>query len=267
MRIARPFVFVFALLLVAAVSYAQQTSTQLASRDPSAVALLQRSLAAQGTTTINDVTLSANANWIAGSDNEFGSATLKATAISQGRIDLSLSSGQRSEMIDASQAAPMGSWCGPDGTWHAMMAHNLMTDPTWFFPAFLINRVLSTSSYAISPIDAETQDGVAVQHLRIYQQPSSSDPAAALLESLSQIDIYLNPATLLPVSISFNTHADNNALLNIPIQVKFSNYQTAQGIAVPYHVQKYIQNGLALDLTVSTVQVNSGLSASDFQAQ
>ena len=240
-----------------------------APRDAQSVLVLQRSLAALvGTTTVKDVTLNANANWVAGSDEESGSATLKATAIGQGRIDLSLSNGPRSEVIDASQAAPTGSWAGPDRTWHAMAGHNVYTDPTWFFPTFLINRALSTPSYAISPMDAETQNGVAVEHIKIYQQQSGlTTDLATLVQGLSQIDLYFNPSTLLPVSIAFSTHPDNDALLNIPIQITFSNYQVVQGVSIPYHIQKYIQNGLALDVTVISVQVNSGLSATDFQAQ
>lgn len=244
-----------------------QQSTPPAPRDAQAVSLLQRSLAAlTGATTKNDVTLTGSANFIAGSDEESGSATLKATAIGQGRIDLSLSGGQRSEVVDISQAPPIGSWSGTDEVWHSMVAHNLFSDPTWFFPTFLINRALSGANYAISPMDTETQDGIAVEHVKIYQQ-SGQNTDVALIQGLSQIDIYLNTSTLLPVSISFNTHADNNAFVNIPIQIEFSNYQVVQGVSAPYHIQKYIQNGLALDLTITSVQLNSGLSASDFQAQ
>lgn len=258
--------FAFSLLFSTTAILAQQTTP--APRDTQAVSLLQRSLAALvGRTNLSDVTLNANVNWIAGSDNETGSATLKATAIGQGRTDLSLSEGQRSEVIDASQAAPVGNWCGADGVWHPMAAHNLYTDPTWFFPAFLINRVLPNASYAISPMDAETQNGVAVEHVKVYLQSDSTLDSPTFIQGLSQVDIYLNASTLLPASISFNTHPDNNALINIPIQIQFSSYQTTQGISVPYHIQKYIQNGLALDLMVSNVQLNSGLSASDFQVQ
>src|SRR6185437_5886025 len=189
MRIARlgP-LFAFSFLVSVALQAQQSPAPIPAPRDAQAVALLQRSLAAlTDTITVSDVTLNGSANWIAGSDNETGSATLKATIIGQGRIDLSLSGGQRSEVIDVSQAAPVGSWCGPDGTWHAIVAHNLMTDPTWFFPIFLINRVLSGANYAVSAEDAETQDGIAVEHMRIYQQPSFSGQGASLLQSLSQI--------------------------------------------------------------------------------
>lgn len=145
-----------------------------------------------------------------------------------------------------------------------MAAHDLFGDPTWFFPTFLINHVLTSPNYAISPLDAETQEGVAVEHLKVYQAESAG---SGLIQSLSQIDLYLNSSTLLPMSMVFNTPADNNARVNIPIEVKFSNFQLVQGVSIPYHIQEYIQNGLALDLTVTGVQVNSGLSANDFQTQ
>lgn len=268
MRIARSVLFVFLFVLVSKVSNAQTAVSTPAPRDAQAVSVLQRSLAALvGTATVSDVTLNANANWLAGSDNETGSATLKATAIGQGRVDLSLSNGSRSEIVDTSQAAPSGSWCGTDGIWHSTVPHNLYTDPTWFFPTFLISRALSGANYTISAVDAETQEGIPVQHIEMYQQSMLTGRRAILFQQLSRIDIYLNASTLLPVGIAFNTHADNNALLNIPIQIKFSNYRVVQGVSVPYHVQKYIQDGLALDVTITAVQVNTGLSTSDFQVQ
>lgn len=268
MRIARSVSVVFLFVLVSRVSNAQTAVSTPAPRDAQAISVLQRSLAELvGTTNLNDLTLNANANWTAGSDEETGSAILKATAIGQGRVDLSLSNGPRSEVVDASQAAPTGSWCSTDGTWHAMVGHNLMTDPTWFFPVFLVSRALSNTSYTVSPMDAETQNGVAVEHMVIYEPSGSAMQQATQIQGLGQIDLYLNSSSLQPVRISFNTHPDNNALINIPIQVQFSNYQVVQGISIPYHIQKYIQNSLALDMTVTGVQINTGLPASDFQAQ
>lgn len=260
-------VVAFGLLFLAIPIQAQQTTTP-APRDTSAVALLQRSLAALvGTSTVKDVTLTGSANYIAGSDSETGSATLKATAIGQGRVDLSLSGGQRSDVADVSQNPWAGSWCGPDGVWHPVVPHNLFSDPTWFFPAFLISRALSTPGYAISAADAETQNGIAVEHITVYVQAAPADPSPAVNQGLSRTDIYLNASTLVPVSISFNTHPDNNALANIPVQISFSSYQAVQGMSVPYHIQKYIQNSLVLDVALSSVQTNLGLSGSDFQAQ
>ena len=268
MRIVRlgPLSLLLCMMFVPVVP-AQQLSTS-ALRNAQSVTLLQRSLAALvGSNTVTDVTLNGNATWTAGSDNETGTTTLKATSIGQGRIDLSLTAGQRSEVADISQGAPTGSWCGSDSVWHSTVPHNLLTDPSWFFPAFLFNRVLSTSTYAVSALDAETKDGVGVEHFAVYLQASPADPNPTVTQNLSRIDVYLDSSTLLPVAISFNIHPDTNALTNIPVEIRLSNYQKSQGILAPYHIQKYVQNSLALDITVSGTQINTGLSGSDFQAQ
>lgn len=260
--------FASTFLLFAFAVHAQQVlTTATASRDPQSVALLQRSLAALvGTNTVKDVTLSGSVQRIAGSDDETGTATLKATSSKQGRVDLIVPSGQRSDVIDLSNGSLSGSWCDPDGAWHSMVDHNLFTDPTWFFPTFLIARALSTTTYEVTAADAETKDGISVEHFAVFEQANQFD-TTKLTESLSRIDIYLNSSTMVPVSIAFNIHADSNVLVNIPTVIKFSNFQNTQGIAVPYHIQKYINNGLALDVTVTGVQVNSGISATDFQVQ
>lgn len=260
--------FVFSLLAVTAIQAQQASTSTPAPRDARAVLALQRSLAAlTSTARVNDVTLTGAVTQIAGSDNDSGTVTLKATAIGQGRIDLNRPSGQRSEVRDISAAPPTGSWSGSDATWHHIANHNLLSDPTWFFPQFLIGRVLSNSGYSISSADAETMNGVAVQHIGVFQQYAESQQLPELLQGLSNVDIYLNSSNLLPVAIAFNIHADNDALTDIPVRIQFANYQAVQGVQVPYRVQEYLNNGLALDLSVETVQFNTGLSASEFTAQ
>lgn len=250
----------------------QPTQAAPAPRDAQTVLLLQRSLAAlTGTTPVNDVTLSGTVTRIAGSDNDSGTATLKATTVGQARIDLNLPSGQRSEVRDTSANPLAGSWSGPDGNWHPIAGHNLRTDPTWFFPEFLIHRVLSNPAFSISPVDAEIMDGIEVQHFVVIQQIDGSGQLPAsiqgLLRGLTRIDIYLNSSSLLPTAIAFNDHPDVDAGLNIPIEIKFLNYQRFSGVTIPYHVQRYLNNELVLDLTVQTIQINSNLPSTDFQVQ
>lgn len=260
--------FLGSFLIALPVVAQQPTPTTPAPRDAQAVLVLQRSLAAlTGTVAVNDVTLNGTVTRIAGSDNESGTVTLKATGVGQGRVDLSLSSGQRSEVTDMSQAAPTGSWSGPDGTWHPVAGHNLFTDPTWFFPAFLVGRVLSNPGYAVSSVDAETLDGVVVEHIAIFQQYSGLQQLPSFVQGLSKIDIYLNSSNLLPSAIAFNIHPDNDALTNIPLRVEFSNYKASQGAQVPCQIQKFINNGLVWDLVLGTIQFNTGLTASDFAVQ
>jgi hypothetical protein len=259
MRFAR-LLLSFVLVLSFLIPSAAQTTS------PQAVQYLERALAAlSGSTPTSDVTLSGSAHYIAGSDDETGTATLKAI-VGASRMDLNLSSGLRSEIQNSSGGSLAGSWSGPDGVAHAISYHNLMlVDPAWFFPAFPITHGVS-ASYLATYVGPETRDGQAVEHLTISQTSVAQTPAGApTMGHLSQMDFFLDSTTFLPAAITFNIHPDNNAILDIPIEVRFSDYRAVNGVQVPFHVQKFLNNGLVLDLQFTTATLNTGLTASQFQ--
>lgn len=241
---------------------AQQTATS----STQALLFLQRSAAAlSGGQTLTDVTLSGPARRIAGSDDESGTAILKGLSSGAGRSDLSLSSGPRSEVENLTEAMPAGSWSGPDSVSHAMAFHNLLTEPAWFFPAFAIARRLSGTGYVATYVGHETRNGQAVEHVSVFQTAQfPNPPGAATLEHLTQVDFFLDSTSLLPSAIAFNIHPDNNALLDIPIEVRFSDYRPINGAQVPHHVQKFLNNSLILDFQADSVTLNTGLSAANF---
>jgi hypothetical protein len=249
----------FCFLLVLSTS-AQQTTTQATQ----ASVFLQSALAALvGTNSITDVTLTGSARRIAGSDDESGTATLKAVS-GASRFDFSFPSGPRNEVLNSSGDTPTGTWSGPDGVSHDIAFHNLLTEPAWFFPSFAIARGLS-SGYIVTCIGQESHNFVAVQHLTISQAFSSVPGAdSATFQHLSQTDLYLDATTLLPVALAFNTHPDDNELLDIPIEVRFSDYRSVSGAQVPFHVQKFLNNGLILDLQFQNAALNTGLTAAAF---
>lgn len=115
----------------------------------------------------------------------------------------------------------------------------------------------------------ETLDGATVQHLRATRTvPGKSDPAtAALLLDLATFDLYLDAGTFLPAELAFNTHPSSNALQHVPIAIQLSGYQRESGIMAPMHVQKFLQRSLLIDISVTSVAINSGLSPADFQIQ
>jgi hypothetical protein len=293
MRMLRPLCLVAVFCFVSLTTPAQQTTaaaTPPTTSDPQAVALIQRALAVlTGGVSVSDVTLAGTVQRIAGSDTEAGTATLKATTLGDSWIGLVLPSGNRREIRNhaaaplpgslpslapavATQAVqPAGAWSGPDGVIHGIANQNVMTDASWFFPAATISRVISTQSYVFSYIGSTVLNGAQVTHIQLFQPLASTINApsgvAALMEHLSQMDLYLDPTTLLPVELSFSVHPDTNALLDIPTQIRFSGYQAVNGVQVPFHVQKYLNNSLVLDLQLSSASLNSGLAALTFQLQ
>ncbi|MGC1616334.1 MAG: hypothetical protein WA736_16745 [Candidatus Acidiferrum sp.] len=262
MRSSR-FVLFLVLLIFAKPATAQQANPSA----PQATVLLQRALAAlTGGHPLTDVTLSGTAERIAGSDDESGTVVIKALAGAGTRVDLTLPSGPRTELRNTDSVSSVGSWSGPDGIAHSIPSHNLMTDGG-LFPAFTLASFVASQNAVLLYVGPETKNGKAVFHisasLQFTEFPADLTP---LMQHLTQTDIFLDANTYLPVAIAFNIHADDNARLDIPVEIDFSNYQTVSSVQVPFHVQKLINNTLALDFQFQNVIVNSGLTVSSFSS-
>jgi len=235
----------------------------------SAPALLQRSLAAQvGNTQISDVTLTGTARRIAGSDDESGTVTLKALSSGATRLDFNFPSGLYSEFKSFdSSGVPVGGWSGPDGTSHSMVSHNLLNACGWF-PLFTLASSSNTQDFAVSFLGTETRNGASVFHLAVVRQFPLLDADVALVaQHLSEVDIFLDSTTLLPSSITYNIHPDNDARFDIPVELQFSDYRTVGGSQIPFHVQKFINNTVILDLQFQNAAMNTGITAAQVGAQ
>jgi hypothetical protein len=266
MQCSARFGLLFSVLLLTVPAWTQQTTTP----SPQGATVLLESLGAMlGRASLSDLTLTGTANRIAGSDDETGTAVLKVLATGQSRMDFTLPSGQSSEIrsID-SNGNQEGVWIGPNGVSHAIPLHNLMTSTAWFQPALALGGIVSSKNYTVSYSGPDTKDGISVTHLTVTQAfPSAPTDITALMEHLSQMDMFLDTTTHLPVAMDFNIHPDNNALLDIPVEIRYSDYTAVNGVQVPFHIQKYLNNSLALDIQIQGATLNSGLAASAFTIQ
>jgi hypothetical protein len=237
--------------------------------DPQALSLVTQSLAAlTNGVPVNDVVLTGSANWIAGSDQETGLATLQAKGTGESRIDLNLSGGTRAEIRNDSPGSPQGETVAPDGSLQRWAEHNCWINASWFFPTLSILAATSDSSVVLSYVGVENRGATSVHHIRAYRNLSDkSTPFTELVQRLSSEDIYLDSASLLPVAFGFTAHPDDDEDANILVEIDFSSFQPMNGILVPTHVQKLINGGLALDVTVFGAAVNSGMTDLPFTIQ
>jgi hypothetical protein len=246
-----------------------QTSVQTSSVAAQGLALAQRALTAMTNGIgVIDVTLTGTAQRIAGSDDETGTITLRARGTAESRMDHVVSGGTRSEVRNSANGAPQGEWIGLDGTAHPMAYHNCQTDAAWFFPALSVQSQLANPNLSVSYVGQETKNQIAVYHLQfILHHTGVSADIASRLDPLTATDVYLEASSFLPVAIVTNTHPDNNLLMNIPVEVDFSDYRVVQGVPVPFRIQKFLNGSLSLDVTVQAATVNSGLSDAEFSVQ
>lgn len=260
--VLRPVLSGFLALILILPATAQQSPATIA---PEAASLLQRALAALNSgATLTDVTLTGSARRIAGSDDESGTIVLKLLAKGASRVDFAFPSGSRSEIRNATALNPVGSWSGPDGVAHPVAYHNLLAD-SGFFPAFTLANFASSPNAVVTLVGPETHNGIAAIHLSASQPPLGlTGKAAELPQRLSQTEIFLDATSLFPTAITFNIHPDNNLNIDLAVETRFSDYRSINGVQIPFHIEKFLNNGLILDLQLQSATFNSGLTASDF---
>jgi len=220
-----------------------------------------------GGNALEDITLSGTVRRIAGSDDETGTVVAAAIVSDASRIDCVFPSGPAVEIRNDSQAPPFGTWSGPDGVAHAMAFHNVLAEPVWFSPAIALVHALSATDYTFAYIGHETRGTQGVEHYSVWRNLPDPRNMSQIRTDISEFQIYLDSSNLLPVSMEFNIHPDNNAGLAIPVDVEFSDYQMVTGAQVPFQVQKYVNGSMVLVLQFESASINSGLPASQFAAQ
>jgi hypothetical protein len=253
------------ILLLVSVASAQNPPQS----DPRAVALATQAMTAlTNGIAVSDVTLNGNATWIAGSDNESGTATLLAKGAGESRLGISLSTGTRTEIRNDTGAYHQGESVTPDGTVRPWAEHNCQINATWFFPALSALASTSDSSLIFTYVGMEKRGNGRVWHIRVYRYSSGQRAhVISFNKTVSVENIYLDSTSLLPVAFTFNVHPDNDASTNIALEIDFSNYHTVNGVQIPMRVRRLISNGLALDIVVTSATLNSGLSDAPFAIQ
>jgi hypothetical protein len=238
--------------------------------DPRAVSLATQAMSAlMNGVAVSDVTLSGNAVWNSGTSAESGTATAYAKTNVSSRLDLTLPSSKRSELRSSVGGSPRGAWINGSGKLTLSAVHNCWTDAVWFFPGLTSFSALnSDATLVLVYVGLETRNDRSVQHIQSYRYLANAAPRkTAFTQKMSTVDYYLDAQTSVPLSITFNTHPDNDASTNIAVEVDYSGYQQTHGILVPFHITKLWQGNPLLDFTVTNVAVNSGLPYSLFSIQ
>jgi hypothetical protein len=238
--------------------------------DPQAVSYANQAMTALlNGVVVTDVTLSGNAVWTSGTDSETGTATAYGKTNVESRLDLALSGGNRSELRNSTGGSPQGAWINAGGQSTPSASQNCWTDAVWFFPALTsLSAVNTDPTLVMVYVGLETQNGRPVQHLQSYHYIASRlSKVTTFTQQMSTVDYFLDAQTLVPLSITFNAHPDDDATTNIAVEVDYSSYQLVNGILIPFHVTKLWQGNPLLDFRVINVVVNSGLTDSLFSIQ
>lgn len=229
--------------------------------DPQAVSLATRAVAAlTGGTVVGDVTLEATVTSVLGSDNKTGTGLFQAKGTGESRITLNLGGSTRDEVRNAVSGSPSGGWKKSGGSAKTAANHNCWTDAVWFFPALSALVQTANPNFVFKYIGNQQHHGLNSEHIRVFQAPSGR----SIVQKLSEMDFYLDPGSLLPLSVEFNLHTDADMKTNVPVTINFANYQSVNGILVPFRFQEMLNGSVILDVTVTSAIFNRDLPDSTF---
>ena len=207
---------------------------------------------------ISTIQLTGTAIWTLGSDQQTGTVTLLAAATGQTRMDLQLNRGTWTETQSAATAFEgQCSWVSFDGASHTSADHNCWRGTVWFLPQLTLQAGVGWSDTIVSSV--ANADGSSDSHFSRRPNGTMSNATAAVLARFSGFDLRID-ATGHPAVLRFNAHPDNDSSIDIPTEIHFSDYRAVNGVVVPFHIQKLINNGVVLDLQISAVQVNQPLA-------
>jgi hypothetical protein len=214
--------------------------------------LLAGAQAVMGGKNVQALTLTGNAEFIAGSTDDTGSFTGNCKISGSSQLSLQLSNGSRTEIRQTTNGTSSGTWADHSGVQHAIVPHNLYAPSAWFCPVVELSQIVSAGNLNIQFVGNEVKDGATLAHFTVTSVPPGTGPEFALFTHLSQVDIFLDPQTFRPAAFDFNVHPDTNALIDIPVEIRFSDYKQVNGVWTPFTVERYVNSTLALKLQVES---------------
>jgi hypothetical protein len=202
---------------------------------------------------VNSVQMTGNAKWYGGGDPMEGTATLSASIDGSSSMTLDLQGANRTETTSTLQEGRVCTWSGADGKQHTAASSNCYTAVPWFLPQI---ETQVTGIPAVLGADYKGKQGAGanaqymLRHQAIIGSPQTAMDVTTVLQDWSTTDLALDTATFLPCSLSFAVHPDNDSSVSLNEKILYSDYRTAAHVTLPYHIERYVNGTLQLDITI-----------------
>jgi len=134
------------------------------------------------------------------------------------------------------------------------------------FPLPLLTAIVTISDTAYKYIQIEPISGISCHHIRTWNT-FASQPDFQYLSSFTVRDIWISTSTYLPVKIAYSLRAGTGATPTSSVEVFYSNYKTLGGIQYPFQISESLNGTPWIDISISTVSFNTGLTDSTFSLQ
>jgi len=211
-----------------------------------------------------DITLTGKVDYAAGATHDLGTITLKAAKGGSTSVVIERPSEKLKEMRTHPDEGASGSWSDNRGS-HLVASQNLMIEPYWFEPELLLKAYIKTNSWQPQRDISDTQHGPSRRRITMARQMPGNQPQFDALTRQSSTEIALDPDTLWPRELTFKEQYPSVRPTTATLHITYDDFQLVEGHLIPFHIRRYLNGSLVLDIKISTVKINTGLIAQDFQ--
>lgn len=199
-----------------------------------------------GTVTLDGTYISAE-----GSLRQQGDAHLVASSDGTYSVMLNKDSGAAGEQRSRTDADIGCSWKDGRGNDHPIAWTNCLI-PAWFLPELPVLRSAQAAPEWNLSEQSRDASGVHVNfnYVHVADKKNFRPPPIVAMQ------VELSPGTLLPSKASFSIHPDNRPNVKISVEVTYEDYRQVNGVSIPFHVRKFVNGTLVLDITISTATIN-----------
>lgn len=211
-----------------------------------------------GSKSVSNIEIEGSVTRTSGSLNESGTIRMQADTTGRTRVDTTLGTNLREEYYSGFGEAPGCIWADQSGQ-HSMAQHNCHLGGVFFAPLLLATSYESGTGFKLSLSGDDQGNGIVT----VSKVLADATPdATSLVENATKAQLVFDKATFLPSAYRYAIHPDADARVNIPVEIRFSNYQSTNGIKFPFHIKRFVNGMPELDITVTNVVINSDLTIS-----
>jgi len=244
-----------ALIALVGITSAQQSQPVVAQRDPQAISLITKSLAAMGLPaspaleTLAQGTLTDNT----GQPNPI---TFETAGLDRVRQNVG------SDFSFVSNAG--NGFLMLQGVRHSLTFWTTKYQRPGHLPGLSLIADYLSSNFQAQYVGLESVNGSPAHHLRISMLPLDSTPVQ-IEDLVSEFHVWIDQNSLLVVKTRTFDFSPETPQNRTPVDTLFGNYQQQGGVLVPFHLVRYIAGQKDSDIVFTSISLTASNPDSDFQ--
>jgi hypothetical protein len=235
----------------------QQASAPQPTRDPQAVAALQRAVTAMGAALPSDSVATGSVIVVAGTETDQGTIRILTRGTNETLEWIDTPQAVRTQVFSQGQASEtVGTAATP------FPLERAATAQCRDFPLPFLLALLNNSEESLTFVGTE-QLGVPALHIRATNTYASQKRQQFLAE-FSTTDLWIDANTFLPLKVAHVQRDGGGSAPRTLMEVFFADYQGTGGVLYPRTIRKSWNGTPWMTITVQSVSYNTGLTDANF---